>query len=76
MLQHRVGTLDAELGFSPFDFDVIYAYPWPAETAIMFELFSRFARPGGVLVTFHGGADLRVQRAVAGTGVQCRGYHS
>ncbi|MHC4471180.1 MAG: methyltransferase domain-containing protein [Planctomycetota bacterium] len=55
-------TLDAELGFAPTAFDVVFAYPWPAEERVVFTLFDRYAAVGSLLVTYHGGADLRVHR--------------
>jgi hypothetical protein len=51
---------DPEL--SPAGFDIIYAYPWPAEERPILGLFERFARPGALLVTYHGGARIRVAR--------------
>lgn len=57
-----VTNMNAELGFSPVEFDIIYAYPWPAEERFVFSLFDRYAPGGSLLVTFHGGADLRVHR--------------
>jgi hypothetical protein len=55
-------ALIAELGFSPWDFDLVYVYPWPAESEMILGQFERNAPPGTRLVTFHGGADLRVYR--------------
>jgi hypothetical protein len=49
--------------FPPAEADVIYAYPWPAEEAVVSRVFLRYAPPEALLVTFHGGADLRVRRA-------------
>lgn len=51
-----------ELGLEPADLDVVFAYPWPDEEAITAQLFDRYAGPGAVLVTFHGGDDFRVRR--------------
>ncbi len=56
--------LDKSLGFSPYDFDVIYAYPWPAELDLLDKLFCRFAVSGTLLISYHGGGRFRVQRRV------------
>ena len=54
-----------ELGLDPDDMDVIYAYPWPDEEGVTGELFDRYAGPGAVLLTFHGGDDFRLRRKAA-----------
>jgi hypothetical protein len=51
-----------ELGLGPDDFDVIFAYPWPDEEHLTGDLFRRYARRGAVLVTYHGGEDVRLRR--------------
>ena len=53
-----------ELGLEPDDFDVVYAYSWPDEEAVVGELFDRYAGVGAVLVTYHGGTDFRLRRKV------------
>jgi hypothetical protein len=53
-----------ELGLDPDDFDVVYAYPWPDEEAVTAALFERYAGPGAVLVTYHGGDGFRVRQKV------------
>jgi SAM-dependent methyltransferase len=53
-----------ELGFDADDFDVIFAYPWPDEEGATEKLFDRYARTGALLVTYHGGDDLRLRRKV------------
>jgi hypothetical protein len=50
------------LDFHPAHFDVIYAYPWPAEERVVFEIFRRYAPDASLLITYHGGRDLRVHR--------------
>lgn len=45
--------------------DIVYAYPWPGEAEVMESLFRLVARPGDLLVTFHGSFDLRIQRLVS-----------
>jgi hypothetical protein len=54
-----------ELGLDPDDMDVVFAYPWPDEEAVTSELFDRYAGPGAVLVTHHGGDDFRLRRKAA-----------
>jgi hypothetical protein len=53
-----------EAGLAVDDFDVIFVYPWPDEEALVASLFERYARPGALLLTYHGGDDLRVRRKV------------
>ena len=51
-----------EMGLDPDDFDVVYAYSWPDEEAVVADLFDRYAGPGAVLVSYHGGTDFRLRR--------------
>jgi hypothetical protein len=51
-----------ELGLETDDFDVIFDYPWPDEEGLTATLFERYAAPGAVLVTYHGGEDFRVRK--------------
>ena len=51
-----------ELGVDPGEFDVIFAYPWPGEEAVIEGLFERYAPTGALLLTFHGHEDLRLRR--------------
>lgn len=53
-------ALEKTLNFHPGDFDLIYAYPWPAEEAAVFSVFEDFAREDSMLITFHGGARVQV----------------
>jgi hypothetical protein len=55
-----------ELDLEPDDMDVIFAYPWPDEEAVTPRLFERYAGPGALLVTYHGGDDFRLRRKTAG----------
>ncbi|MBI2804979.1 MAG: class I SAM-dependent methyltransferase [Planctomycetes bacterium] len=48
----------------PGDFDVIFAYPWPDEQNTTADVFQRYASPGAILVTYHGGDEFRVRRKV------------
>jgi hypothetical protein len=50
------------LGLDPGDFHVVFAYPWPDEERLTAEVFGRHARPGALLVTYHGGDELRLRR--------------
>jgi hypothetical protein len=48
--------------FAPARAAVVYAYPWPAEEEVVARVFLRFAPADALLVTFHGGVDLRIRR--------------
>ena len=54
--------LDLELS----DVDVVFAYPWPDEEAVVCDLFDRYAGTGAILATYHGSAEFRLKRKVAG----------
>jgi hypothetical protein len=51
-----------ELQLEPDDFDVIFAYPWPGEEQVIFDLFENCASVGALLLTYHGQDGLRLQR--------------
>ncbi|HEY4232996.1 MAG TPA: hypothetical protein VGM76_06205 [Lacipirellulaceae bacterium] len=51
---------DLELG--PDDFDVIFAYPWPGEESVIFDLFNHAASVGTLLLTYHSQDGLRLNR--------------
>ncbi|MBP3960912.1 hypothetical protein J8F10_37295 [Gemmata sp. G18] len=53
--------LDLEIS----DLDVIFAYPWPDEEAVVYDLFDSYAGVGAVLATYHGSADFRLRRKVS-----------
>lgn len=36
------------------DYDVVYGYPWPGEDTFFFDIFDQCARPGALLITYHG----------------------
>ena len=61
----RGEDLRPDLGLSPDDFDVVFAYPWPDEERAVGRLFDRYAAVGAVLVTYHGGGESRLRRKVA-----------
>lgn len=54
----------SDLDLEPEDFDLIYAYPWPGEEQVIFDLFERSASVGALLLTFHSQEGLRLQRKV------------
>lgn len=51
-----------QIGLGIDDFDVIFAYPWPGERAVIERLFSRFAADGALLVIYDGTEGLTAQR--------------
>ena len=55
-----------ELGLTPDDFAVIFAYPWPDEERLTGDLFGRYAARGAVLVTYHEAEGFRVRRKTGG----------
>jgi hypothetical protein len=57
-----------DLGLSPADMDLVFAYPWPDEEAVTADLFERYAGPGALLATYHGENGFRLRRKVAGKG--------
>jgi hypothetical protein len=59
-------SAEDELGLTPDDFDVIFAYPWPDEEQLVDRLFARYAAVGAVLVTYHGDDAFRLRRKTRG----------
>ena len=53
-----------DLDLEPNDFDLIFAYPWPGEEQIIFDLFATHAATGALLLTYHGVEGVRLQRKV------------
>jgi predicted O-methyltransferase YrrM len=51
-----------DLDLEPNDFDMIFAYPWPGEEQIIFDLFAAHAANGALLLTYHGIEGVRLQR--------------
>jgi hypothetical protein len=51
-----------DMDLAPDDFAVTFAYPWPDEEGLTGDLFERYAAVGAVLVTYHGGDEVRVRR--------------
>jgi hypothetical protein len=64
-------TLDGyeEIGLGIDDFDLIFAYPWPSEEHSTAALFHRHARRGALLLTYHGGDEVRLRRKVRRAGL-------
>jgi hypothetical protein len=54
----------AELELEPDDFDLVFAYPWPGEEQVIFNLFADAAATGALLLTYHGLDGIRLQRKV------------
>ena len=54
------------LGLDADDFDVVFAYPWPGEEEVVFDLFAEYASVGALLLTHHGEEGMRLQRKVSG----------
>jgi hypothetical protein len=54
----------AELELDPDDFDIIFAYPWPGEEQVIFDMFGDCAAVGTLLLTYHGQEGLRLNRKV------------
>lgn len=48
----------------PDDFDVVFAYPWPGEEQVIFDIFQDCAAVGALLLTYHGHEGLRLKRKV------------
>lgn len=53
-----------QLELDPDDFDVFFAYPWPGEEQVIFDLFADCAAVGALLLTYHGQEGLRLHRKV------------
>ncbi len=53
-----------ELDAEPDEFDLVFAYPWPGEEQVIFDVFLDCAATGALLLTYHGQEGLRLQRKV------------
>ena len=53
-----------ELELEPDDFDIIFAYPWPGEEQVVFDIFANCASVGALLLTYHGQEGIRLQRRI------------
>jgi hypothetical protein len=54
------------MGLGVEDFDLVFAYPWPDEEALIEGLFEGHARAGAMLLTYHADGALRLRRLIAG----------
>lgn len=66
--EEQVRALSKPLGFTPFDFDLIYVYPWPAEKQLVVDLFGLYASGGTLLIVNQGGADMQLYRQAESSG--------
>ncbi|MCK0148393.1 class I SAM-dependent methyltransferase [Marivita sp. S6314] len=55
---------DTGHGFGLFDFDLVYAYFWPAERDVMTDAFARHAHDGTILLRYAGGVTCEAFRIV------------
>jgi hypothetical protein len=62
----RTGGPDGydELQLDVDDFDLVFAYPWPGEEQVIFDLFADYGAVGALLLTYHGQEGIRLQRKV------------
>ena len=51
-----------DLGYDIDDFDVVFAYPWPGEQHVVYDLFEEHASGGALVLTFHGVDGLLLHR--------------
>jgi hypothetical protein len=70
------GRAEEELGLAVDDFDIIFAYPWPDEEHVIYDLFHRYAGVGSLLVTSHGGEGFRIRRKTAARAGRKKRGHS
>ena len=54
------------MGLEPEEFDLVFAYPWPDEEALIEGLFEGHARAGAMLLTYHADGALRLRRLADG----------
>lgn len=60
----RTDTVSAysDIDLEPDDFDLVFAYPWPGEEDIVFDLFEECGAVGALLLTYHGHEGLLLHR--------------
>jgi hypothetical protein len=56
------GSAYGDLGLDPEDFDLVFAYPWPGEQDVIFDLFDAHAADGALLLTQQGTEGTRLHR--------------
>ena len=61
------------MGLGPEEFDLVFAYPWPDEEALIEGLFEGHARAGAMLLTYHADGALRLRRLTDGKEGAVRG---
>jgi hypothetical protein len=54
------------MGLGVEEFDLVFAYPWPEEEALIEGLFEGHARAGALLLTYHADGALRLRQLTAG----------
>src|SRR5262249_26611159 len=54
------------MGLGVEEFDLVFAYPWPDEEALIEGLFEGHARAGALLLTYHADGTLRLRRRTDG----------
>ncbi len=64
-LSNRRGQSPDDFGFGPSDVDLFFCYPWTDEETLIPALIDRHAGVGALLLTFHGGDDMRLRRKIA-----------
>jgi len=52
------------MGLDLDEFDLVFVYPWPDEEELVEDLFERHAGIGALLLSYHGGEDVRLSRKV------------
>ncbi len=52
------------MGLDLDEFDLVFVYPWPDEEQLVEDLFEQHARTGALLLSYHGGEDVRLSRKV------------
>jgi hypothetical protein len=64
-LSNRRGQTPDDFGFGPADVDLFFCYPWTDEENLIPALIERHAGVGALLLTYHGGDDMRLRRKVS-----------
>jgi predicted O-methyltransferase YrrM len=50
--------------FTPEEFDLIFAYPWPDDERVTADLFEEHAAGNAILLTYHGGDEFRIRQKI------------
>jgi hypothetical protein len=51
-----------EMGYAINDFDLIFAYPWPNDAQLTYEIFDRCAAQGALLLAYYEGGSIGLHR--------------